>query len=444
MSTYVIISTFVVAIILVVYVFRKHVNSTASLVTVIGVLGTFCGIAWGLAHFNPTNPDESIPELLDGLMFAFLTSICGIFASVVIKLTELYKMKKRADSEETQPVVGATIDDLATTLGDILNAIQTGAKENRETLKSFEAALTGDGESTVITQLQKLRTSLLDKQDEVIRTITAFSDKVAADNTNALIEALESVMRDFNTKINEQFGDNFKHLNEAIGRVNEWQEQYRLQMNDLAGVIEAAMESMDKSSQTLETITKQSDVFVATANHLEPVLQTLQKQLVSMNNQMEAFSTLSENARDAFPMIEERLNKLTTEFSEAALDTINRSQEDVRNQRRNLDRHASQFDELIQKTHEQFEKLINETNTKLTTESERVFTESTRQIAQQISVLDRALENALTESINSMGNQLASLSTKFVEDYGPLTSRLREVVRLADGLPSNTRSTHDR
>ncbi|MCY3772197.1 MAG: hypothetical protein OXG98_09270 [Gemmatimonadetes bacterium] len=443
MSTYVIISTFVVAIILVVFVFRKHVNSTASLVTVIGVLGTFCGIAWGLAHFNPANPDESIPELLDGLMFAFLTSICGIFASVVIKLTELYKMKKRTDSEESQPVVGATIDDLAATLVDILSAIQNGAKENRETLKSVEAALTGDGESTVLTQLQKLRTSFLDKQDEVIRAITAFSDQVAEDNTNALIEALESVMRDFNTKINEQFGDNFKHLNEAVGRVNDWQEQYRLQMNDLADVIAAAMESMDKSRQTLETITKQSDVFVATANHLEPVLQTLQEQLVSMNNQMEAFSTLSENARVAFPLIEERLEKLTTEFSEAALDTISRSQEDVRNQRRNLDRHASQFDELVQKTHEQFEKLINDTNTKLTAESERVFTESTRQIAQQISVLDKALEKALTESINSMGNQLASLSTKFVEDYGPLTSRLREVVRLADGLPSNTDSNPD-
>ena len=210
-----------------------------------------------------------------------------------------------------------------------------------------------------------------------------------------------------------------------------------MQMNDLAAVIETAMQSVEKSRQSLETITKQSDAFVATANHLEPVLQTLQDQLGLMNERMEAFSSLSENARDAFPLIEERLNKLTSELSETALDTINKSQEDVTNQRRILDRHSAQFDELVQKTHEQFEKLINDANTKLTAESERVFTESTRQIAQQISVLDKALENALTESINSMGNQLASLSSKFVEDYGPLTARLRDVVRLADGLPGN-------
>ena len=34
-----------------------------------------------------------------------------------------------------------------------------------------------------------------------------FLNKMAQDITNALIEALESVMRDFNAKINEQFGE---------------------------------------------------------------------------------------------------------------------------------------------------------------------------------------------------------------------------------------------
>ena len=59
---------------------------------------------------------------------------------------------------------------------------------------------------------------------------------MADNNTKALIEALESVMRDFNAKINEQFGDNFKQLNEAVGRINDWQEQYRQQMDELAVV----------------------------------------------------------------------------------------------------------------------------------------------------------------------------------------------------------------
>ena len=61
-----------------------------------------------------------------------------------------------------------------------------------------------------------------------------FAEQMAENNTQALIEALEEVMRDFNTKINEQFGDHFRQLNEAVGRINDWQEQYRQQMNELA------------------------------------------------------------------------------------------------------------------------------------------------------------------------------------------------------------------
>ena len=57
---------------------------------------------------------------------------------------------------------------------------------------------------------------------------------MAENNSNALIEALEEVMRGFNSKINEQFGDNFKQLNEAVGQILVWQEQYQSQMTQLA------------------------------------------------------------------------------------------------------------------------------------------------------------------------------------------------------------------
>jgi len=42
-----------------------------------------------------------------------------------------------------------------------------------------------------------------------------------------LVEALRDVIHDFNNKITEQFGDNFKELNEAVGRLLIWQEDYK-------------------------------------------------------------------------------------------------------------------------------------------------------------------------------------------------------------------------
>ena len=220
---------------------HQQVNAVASIVTVIGVLGTFFGIAIGLYQFDTENIATSVPKLLEGLKIAFITSILGIAGSIFLKWSALNNRKKQAASEETY--TGATVDDLAGLLRNILDVEQEEGKETRETLRSIEKSLTGEGDSTVLTQLQKLRTTFSDKQDDLIRAFNEFADQMAENNTKALIEALEEVMRDFNTKINEQFGDNFKQLNEAVGRINEWQEQYRQQMNVLAAQFQVAAEA---------------------------------------------------------------------------------------------------------------------------------------------------------------------------------------------------------
>ena len=59
-------------------------------------------------------------------------------------------------------------------------------------------------------------------------------------------------------------------------------------------------------------------------------------------------------------------------------------------------------------------------------------------MAQQLTVLDTALENELTKALNSLGRQLTSLSRQFVDDYTPLTDQLRRVVEIASSLPSTT------
>jgi hypothetical protein len=49
--------------------------------------------------------------------------------------------------------------------------------------------------------------------------------------------------------------------------------------------------------------------------------------------------------------------------------------------------------------------------------------------SEQIVKLDVALETELSKSISSLGRQLTALSQKFVEDYSPLTERLRAIVQ---------------
>ena len=52
---------------------------------------------------------------------------------------------------------------------------------------------------------------------------------------------------------------------------------------------------------------------------------------------------------------------------------------------------------------------------------------------EQFSKLDVALETELSKSITSLGRQLTALSRQFVDDYTPLTDRLRALVQTARG-----------
>ena len=66
-------------------------KSLPSLFTIIGVFGTFLGIVLGLADFDVTSGrvEESVSVLLDGLKFAFWTSVAGIISAIAIRIKNL-------------------------------------------------------------------------------------------------------------------------------------------------------------------------------------------------------------------------------------------------------------------------------------------------------------------------------------------------------------------
>lgn len=61
-------------------------------------------------------------------------------------------------------------------------------------------------------EICNLNNSLTTKQDELIQEFKVFGKEMAKNNTDALIDALNGVIRDFNDKITEQFGENFKEF----------------------------------------------------------------------------------------------------------------------------------------------------------------------------------------------------------------------------------------
>lgn len=66
---------------------RRWVEQLPSIVSTLGVIGTFLGITLGLTKFDPQKIDESIPTLLEGLKTAFFTSLAGMTGSLFLSRT---------------------------------------------------------------------------------------------------------------------------------------------------------------------------------------------------------------------------------------------------------------------------------------------------------------------------------------------------------------------
>ena len=226
-----------VAVISVVLAYREisdaFVKYSPSLLTSLGILGTFTGIVIGLYYFDATNIDESIPKLLDGLKTAFMTSLVGIGSALIVKVILTHPFKQIKDTDVDEDVDAA----------DLLKAINS----QNEHLVGLHKAIAGDETSSLTSQIKLLKSdsnensnkSLLEQQRAVeflssIENISKsqqesfnvfseklwiqmqdFADMLSKSATETVIQALKEVISDFNRNLTEQFGENFKELNSA-------------------------------------------------------------------------------------------------------------------------------------------------------------------------------------------------------------------------------------
>jgi len=397
---------------------KQKVSELSSLVVTFGILGTFIGIFLGLITFEVTDIYGSVPKLLEGLKTAFLTSIAGMIAGVLIKIfPAIYGIKIEEEKSDD-----SAVESMIRILNDInANQIEISKRET-EQLRRIEKALCGEGDTTLLTQIQKLRTLFADKQDDLIKEFRDFAKNMAENNSKSLIDALTQVMRDFNTKINEQFGENFKQLNEAVSKILVWQENYKEQIELMIQQFEKSVEGVSKTEKSISNIQTEFLKISQTGEELKKLINIF-------SNQIETISSISQSAKNAFPIIEENIKKLTKEFS----DRVNLTTEELNGiTKRQKDSSAQQV-QLITETSKNLSDNVTKILGNLNTQIDSFMKQNAERITKQVSELDKALQEELTKSLNSLASQLGSLSSKFAQDYTPITNKLKEIIQSLDG-----------
>ena len=409
-----------------------------SIIASLGILGTFIGIFFGLLGFDVNNIQNSIPQLLGGLKIAFLTSIAGMILALVLRYFDNRKSSNKAGIQKT----GATID----TLAELLN------NQNRiidDHLKRIDKSLVGEGDSTLITQIQKLRTTVIDQNeilqrsiqgslekldhnlednaDKIFNEIHGLTDTFKENFTAALFTALESAITDFNDKISKQFGENFKQLNIAIGRLLEWQEKYQEQLQILINKMDANLLLLTAVSDDFKTISDQMQTVMELVDELDGLIETSKVHLRHLQQAIEAHADIADKAKNAFPIIEDNIKKLTEDFSDAVHDAISSNQKSNKDFRKAVEEQSAFFQEYAKSMRDDIGKIMNGIDIKL----HELMKKNSSIIQKQVEELDKNLQDELSKSLRTLGDQLVSLSGKFVEDYTPLTDRLKEIVEIA-------------
>ena len=241
-------------------------------------------------------------------------------------------------------------------------------------------------QKNLLQELVEEQTTTRRDQEKLIKEFREFERKIVDD----LVKAIEEIAHNFDVILQDLVGESFKKLTEAVNQLVEWQENYKGYIEKTEQRLNEIVTSIEATKAALETIRIHTEAIPDSVKRLEEILK-------AVNFTIEAFAELREKAGEALPSIEENLGKITESLTNAGREVENSSQK------------------LSQQMHDSITKIQDDTRKRL----------------EEINI-------NTTKWLEDFGGNLVSLSKQFVEDYGPLTVRLQELIRLAEDIESST------
>lgn len=279
----------------------------------LGMFFTFIGIYIGLYNFDTNTIDESIPELLEGLKIAFITSIAGIFVSIVASTKEKYINSENTDSTENNQK--EILEELKN-----LNKNISGGEEGslNNLLKSIDKNIGGEGSYSLVGQVKELKEDNSTKLQEIKNSFEEFAKKMAENNMDALTEAIEKVMGEFNTTINEKLGETFDNFRKSVENLNEWQKNYREQIEKQtenlisqdSNLRESRM-AVEKVAENIESITNDYQKISDINDKFDEVVKKLNSQLEGSIEFSKTMTELRENLEGVGEALQKEVKEMT-------------------------------------------------------------------------------------------------------------------------------------
>ncbi len=313
---------------------QKH-RDFKSIIMSTGVLGTFVGIFVGLQNFDVVNIESSVPFLLGGLKIAFYTSILGMGLAILLAIIQKSKAVK-SDFENMLEYFSLQISKLDK-LTDLENLSKI-LEQNKQTHKLQENYY----------QIQSQNFLVLKESFQTTnQSLKEAMHHLAQGASKELIAALEGVIKDFNQRISDQFGDNFKELNNAVSSMVKWQEDYKDSVESLGEHLKNTLCVFESSTNSLELITKRDEEILRVYESLAHSIEASRIENEKLSHLLAGFSTMHEDASKALHCVE-KLTKTLEDSHSQTLDLTKINLETLREFfKQSLKEHQSNTQELL-------------------------------------------------------------------------------------------------
>jgi|GEM_PF-2280912 len=179
----------------------KHKYILPTILSTLGILGTFIGIAIGLYAFDVNNIDTSVPKLLEGLKLAFVSSIAGIIFTIIKK----FELSREEEEEisEAQESIESNSENVVPILKELLNR-----NDYNEKLDELNLKLSGDNNKSLAI--------LMSEMLEGINQLNLKADSQSNETPQNLESQIKELL-DSNKSNNDELLSFIKKLSSSIG-----------------------------------------------------------------------------------------------------------------------------------------------------------------------------------------------------------------------------------
>ena len=287
----------------------------------LGILGTFIGIFCGLWDFDTKDIEGSVPSLLEGLKLAFITSILGMLVSAVLSLFEIWRGQKAGESGgPPQDLPQALPQDLPQAMQGILIELKEESQRANQALEQIAGILAARGEVPAKDIAEALR-QMISEQEKTNQKADAINSSIQQSGESAgrhfqrisqslrdvmaalskgateeIIKALEKVISDFNSNLTEQFGGNFKQLNESVKKMIAWQENYKAFIEEAETGLQKALANIKEHSVYAEKSAASYEKMAQAGRDLKRILEANDIQIRNMEDGLSSLKNIGEEA----------------------------------------------------------------------------------------------------------------------------------------------------